>query len=620
MRNILALLVCMPMLVYAQFRAPSFTSSPKNSEDVYLGITITKDTVITLDCTQCISSAAITGQANLLDDTSHIRVLIRNSHNADYLVYENYSLLSESMSTQFSRMGMESIALNKIIPHSIVIEVTNAQLTIDCIHLSKATETETQYADRCYAIQKEQNTFIVNRLNENLVRQGKTWRAKDTSISRLTYEEKKDLFGGKVPKLYGFEYYGGGIFTIPQGAHRMVSTNSSSNCVDEWDWRNRHGKNWMTSVKNQGICKSCWAFAAVGTLEAYINLYYNRLLDYDLSEQELISCRNCGNCSNGSAIFAIGDIEQYGIVEEECFRYTARDTDCNNKCQSPHERIYVDSHEVVHNASEDSIKHLLFRSPIGIAIESWEHAVVLAGYRVIHAGDTISPASNSHETITIPSNSPLIGKTAWLIKNSWGSDTEWGEGGGYGHIVVDLSDIDSPYYLTGSIHSSFYSDADIICEDADGDGYYYWGVGPRPTTCPSWVPLEPDGDDSDYQKGPIDEFGWLTENNPDCRDTIHIANNTVWDRRMFLHNHICICEGATLTINNLIESYQNVSITISPNATLIVDGGVINKVTVKPTTNSNVKLINNGQITTAQDAQYSTPMGATMHISSGTVK
>lgn len=81
-----------------------------------------------------------------------------------------------------------------------------------------------------------------------------------------------------------------------------------------------------------------------------------------------------------------------------------------------------------------------------------------------------------------------------------------------------------------------------------------------------------------------------------------------------------ICEGATLTINNLIESYQNVSITISPNATLIVDGGVINKVTVKPTTNSNVKLINNGQITTAQDAQYSTPMGATMHISSGTVK
>jgi hypothetical protein len=26
--------------------------------------------------------------------------------------------------------------------------------------------------------------------------------------------------------------------------------------------------------------------------------------------------------------------------------------------------------------------------------------------------------------------------------------------------------------------------ADIVCEDRDGDGYYYWGIGPKPSNCP----------------------------------------------------------------------------------------------------------------------------------------
>ncbi len=43
-------------------------------------------------------------------------------------------------------------------------------------------------------------------------------------------------------------------------------------------------------------------------------------------------------------------------------------------------------------------------------------------------------------------------------------------------------------------------------EDADGDGYYWWGLGPKPANCPG--PDQADGDDSDPTKGPLDQYGY----------------------------------------------------------------------------------------------------------------
>ena len=96
-----------------------------------------------------------------------------------------------------------------------------------------------------------------------------------------------------------------------------------------FDWRNYSSTNWMTSVKNQGGCGSCWAFAALGTVEAHKNIVSaNPALDLDLSEQEIVSCSIGGTCEGGHSYKAFQYIRDCGVVDEINFLYAASDLAC----------------------------------------------------------------------------------------------------------------------------------------------------------------------------------------------------------------------------------------------------------------------------------------------------
>ncbi|HJH27282.1 MAG TPA: hypothetical protein C5S37_11085, partial [Methanophagales archaeon] len=88
--------------------------------------------------------------------------------------------------------------------------------------------------------------------------EGAKWTTGETSVSGLSIEEKKMLCGAKVGPL-------------PEDAIK-ISPPSVSMPIGTFDWRNVNGQNWVTSVKNQGPCGSCWIFGSTGAFEAQINI------------------------------------------------------------------------------------------------------------------------------------------------------------------------------------------------------------------------------------------------------------------------------------------------------------------------------------------------------------
>eukprot|EP01084_Bolivina_argentea_P085062 153768_1 len=104
------------------------------------------------------------------------------------------------------------------------------------------------------------------------------------------------------------------------------------------DWTNYNGKNYVTPVKNQGQCGSCWAFSATGATETQYALAHNQPEPNitSLSEQELIDCSNVqpyGNlgCNGGRMDKSFQYIkDKNGLCSESEYPYKA----ANGVCKS----------------------------------------------------------------------------------------------------------------------------------------------------------------------------------------------------------------------------------------------------------------------------------------------
>lgn len=378
--------------------------------------TFKENTEIDLKLDKPITALSVTGNTTLLSEVGLVRIILVDSEKHEYLVYETSSLLAEnSKDTKFENVCEETCVLDEAItPVAIKIQIEDAILNLSSINTLLEDKLFTDIKDiKSYKQQilRSQNQAKIEKYNSSQ----KSWTAGETSVSNLSYEEQKRLFtkeDGTVPEylpnLQGFLYYKGGIFTLKESSENSKNNNNTTiqppinpptaepNYIfpDSWDWRNVHGENWITSVKNQNPAGTCMKFATMGSLESRINLYYNQHLNLDLSEQMMTDCIDYTlpypneDMNYTCADFACKLIHA-GISDESCDPYVGRQTfnpeDCSEEyiCSNWSQRTWIPNNvnRLYQNISENYIKKELIKNgPSFFSIWEHTHAVVLVGY------------------------------------------------------------------------------------------------------------------------------------------------------------------------------------------------------------------------------------------------
>jgi len=195
-----------------------------------------------------------------------------------------------------------------------------------------------------------------------------------------------------------------------------------------FDWRDKDGYDWMTPVKNQGQCGSCWAFATIGGVEPKMNIVRNNSdFNVDLSEQDLVSCGvpkgfypfdpDSGGCGGAVIPDALDYIKKTGITDEPCFSYTAKDDSCSDKCSIWNKRLWrVDDYEGIPTwkGRENMKRHLIERGPLVVVL-------CMNGYWDDDIYRCDEPPDSEHAVVLVGYNDD---GEYWIAKNSWG--VGWG--------------------------------------------------------------------------------------------------------------------------------------------------------------------------------------------------
>ena len=193
------------------------------------------------------------------------------------------------------------------------------------------------------------------------------------------------------------------------------------------------GDDWMTTVKNQGACGSCWAFSAIGAMESAYNIEQNDPdLDINLSEGYVVAdCFTLGDCDGGSAYTLIDYIKNEGIVSESCFSYEQRDDSCSSRCDDWSTQLWKVNSAVtchVNSASKEFIKAQLYN-----------YGPLTASMKINDSDCNFVDDVYKCNTTTIPNHGVVIvgysdTEQYWIVKNSWGAG--W-NGNGYLKVGYD---------------------------------------------------------------------------------------------------------------------------------------------------------------------------------------
>lgn len=214
------------------------------------------------------------------------------------------------------------------------------------------------------------------------------------------------------------------------------------------DWRNRWGRGFITSVRNQGGSQNCWAFAATALYEAMIRIehyLWTRRSEGDLARGTGKQAWDLGNIGEAT-IF----VERYGLADPDCFPwgeaaslYTAKPhgaaLTATPLSPTPDRagrtmRIAAGATTTVTDPAQKK-QWIDLVGPMAVIV------VPPADFGQLHDGvymPTTTQLGGAHALLIVGFNDD---ERYWIVKNSWG--TGWGVGG-FGKVSYDAGLLETP--------------------------------------------------------------------------------------------------------------------------------------------------------------------------------
>jgi len=368
----------------------------------------------------------------------------------------------------------------------------------------------------------------INRINEIRAAMGTevNWTVGTTSVSGLSAEAKRQLGGAMIAQ-------------VPDDADIIRAPAGVAVPYGTYDWRNKDGKNWMTPVKNQGSCGSCWAFGAVGAVEAKINIDANNpSMDVDLSEQHLVAscCSNCGDCGGGYPTGALNYIKSPGLPNETCFPYKAHNCACA-PCDGWEDHVWtIEDYKPVDHTTDAFKTALRQHGPMVVVIRVPDDWFYYTGgiYEPVSSSDEVGWAN--HCVVLVGYNDP---GGYWIIKNSWGPN--WGEDG---YAKVKYGNLEQ----------------------------YHYGYVIVNTTCPSApvISVDPEEIDLSIPVGDVSSVELSIANSGDTELSYTISDDAVWLTESQASGTVAQGGAANITVTcnttGMVAGSYGASIVITGNA------------------------------------------------------
>eukprot|EP00761_Pharyngomonas_kirbyi_P013677 gb/GECH01013706.1/.p1 GENE.gb/GECH01013706.1/~~gb/GECH01013706.1/.p1 ORF type:complete len:500 (+),score=98.39 gb/GECH01013706.1/:1-1500(+) len=293
----------------------------------------------------------------------------------------------------------------------------------------------------------EHQNIIVNHVNQNPHQQ--LWKADYyPEYNSLTYDQMVQRSGGYSMKPRN--WIQDSIQNIAKPSTSSLFESSVFETLPEHlDWRNVSGVNYVTPVRDQGTCGSCYAFASTAMFEARIRVRSLGKKTEIISPQEIVSCSEYSQGCAGGFPYLISKYGQdFAVVPESCFPYQDSNGDqvsCSKQiCDSP--KRWITEHRYVGGYYGASIEKLMRaeikeNGPIAVSFEVHSDFHNYKGGIYRYSGsDEILEANGyrpweptNHVVLIVGWGvSPDDGTKYWIVKNSWGKN--WGENG-YFRIV-----------------------------------------------------------------------------------------------------------------------------------------------------------------------------------------